>query len=308
MTARISDDLELAVGVLRGDGIVAIPTETVYGLAARALSREAVEKVFEAKGRPRSHPLIVHVENVERARMWGVLDERAEKLAAAFWPGPLTILVPRRQIVPDWVTGGRDTVAIRIPDHVAALAILGSLDEALVAPSANRFGKVSPTSPQHVLDDLAESIDLVVDGGSCEVGVESTIVELVDGVQILRPGAITAEQIQQVIEEGPNGASGPARAPGMLTSHYSPDTQVELCDTVEEARSLIARHRGTCELVHEPDVSAFARSLYGRLRAADRDDVDLIVVVRAPQQGLGIAINDRLEKAAAPVNAHRPVD
>jgi L-threonylcarbamoyladenylate synthase len=173
--SQISTDVNEAAQILLSGGIIGLPTETVYGLAACALNQSAVSKVFAVKGRPTSHPLIVHLRPEEDLTMWGVFTPDALRLARAFWPGPLTLLVERTKMVPDWVTGGRDTVALRVPSHPVAIALLQAVNTGLVAPSANKFGKVSPTTAQHVLDDLGDSVDLILDGGSCEVGVESNV-------------------------------------------------------------------------------------------------------------------------------------
>ena len=193
MSSRITQNVNQACLVLQQGGIVGIPTETVYGLAAVALNEAAVGRVFEAKARPRSHPLIIHLSPSDDVNRWGELNETAQLLASAVWPGPLTLLVPRTSLVPDWVTGGRNTVALRIPAHDMTVALLDALGDAVVAPSANRFGQVSPTSATHVINDLGDSVDLVLDGGQCAIGIESTIVECTSSsVQILRPGKITA--------------------------------------------------------------------------------------------------------------------
>ena len=182
LSSRITQDLDKACLVLQQGGIVGIPTETVYGLAAVALNAEAVSRVFQAKGRPTSHPLIIHLSPHDDINRWGVLNESAQALANALWPGPLTLLVPRTRLVPDWVTGARDTVALRIPAHDMTLALLDAVSDAVVAPSANRFGHVSPTSAEHVINDLGDSVDLVLDGGSCAIGIESTIVECTNSI------------------------------------------------------------------------------------------------------------------------------
>ncbi|MTA39937.1 MAG: threonylcarbamoyl-AMP synthase, partial [Actinobacteria bacterium] len=196
--SHITNDVSLAVQALNAGDVVAIPTETVYGLAALAQNAHAVEKVYVIKGRPRSHPLIVHVASLEAAKMWGELNTEAQLLAEHFWPGPLTLLVPRTALVPDWITGGRDTVAIRVPNHSVTLKMLHELGDAVVAPSANKFGKVSPTTTQHVLDDLGGEVGVILEGGLCDIGLESTIVECIDGATILRPGAISVDDVQQV--------------------------------------------------------------------------------------------------------------
>jgi L-threonylcarbamoyladenylate synthase len=299
----ITDDVSLAVSALRSANVVAIPTETVYGLAALARDPDAVEKVFVIKGRPRSHPLIVHVASLEVATLWGQFNHEALVLAEHFWPGPLTLLVPRTSIVPDWVTGGRDTVAIRVPNHPLTLQLLLELNDGVVAPSANKFGKVSPTTAEHVQQDLGSDVQLILDGGLCDIGVESTIIECLDEVSILRPGAITPLDVEKTL--GLNVLSsmtGPSRAPGMLASHYAPNARVVLCSTSEEA-SLLAQECVDKQLktfiIDEPNLATYAHNLYALLRRADEDKCDVVLAVEAPNYGIGIAINDRLAKASA---------
>ena len=304
--ASVSHDITDAVHILHAGGVVAIPTETVYGLAALARDSDAVEKVFAIKGRPRSHPLIVHVASLEMAQLWGVFQYDALKLGERFWPGPLTLLVPRTSLVPDWVTCGRYSVAIRIPNHPLTLKLLEVLDDALVAPSANKFGKVSPTTALHVVHDLGNEIDLVLDGGECGIGVESTIVECINGVRVLRPGAISPQEVAAVIKDDVSSdTSGQSRAPGMLASHYAPDAQVVLCDSEQEAQNYAhqchERNQKTF-VIFEQDVNEYAQKLYSLLRRADDEACDVIIAVRAPDMGIGMAINDRLMKASAQQN------
>jgi L-threonylcarbamoyladenylate synthase len=301
--APISQDVAHAVRILQTGGVVAIPTETVYGLAAVARDKNAVEKIFAIKGRPRSHPLIVHVDSFDMAQLWGHFHKDAQRLGEQFWPGPLTLLVPRTSLVPDWVTGGRDSVAIRIPNHPLTLKLLHGLNDALVAPSANKFGKVSPTSALHVAQDLGKEIDLILDGGECGVGVESTIVECIDGVRVLRPGAISQQDIEAILEvEVSSDTTGQARAPGMLASHYAPNARVVLCDTLEEAQKCTFEfHDKNLKtfVIFEPNLKEYAQRLYSLLRQADTEACDVIIAVRAPYIGIGAAINDRLMKASA---------
>lgn len=303
MATHITRDVDLAVETLRKGGIVAIPTETVYGLAALALDETAVGRVFSAKGRPRDHPLIVHLAPSADPSLWGVLDDNALSLAAAFWPGPLTILVPRTALVPDWVTGGRSTVALRVPSHPTAVTLLERLGDALVAPSANTFGRVSPTTARHVADDLGDTIDLVLDGGPCDVGVESTIVECThDGLQILRPGAVTRDDVERVTGVEVGALTGGARAPGMLASHYAPRAAVEVVDNLTAARDRaneIDARGGKARLVAHDDPSDYARHLYADMRAADDEGATVVVAVDPGDEGLGPAVRDRLLRAAA---------
>jgi L-threonylcarbamoyladenylate synthase len=284
-------------------GLVGIPTETVYGLAAVALNEDAVGRVFEVKNRPTSHPLIIHVSPNDDINRWGVMNESAKQLAQNIWPGPLTLLVPRTSLVPDWVTGGRNTVAIRIPAHAMAIALLDALSDAVVAPSANRFGRVSPTSAEHVINDLGDSVDLVLDGGPCSIGIESTIVECTNSsVQILRPGKITAVEIATITGSTISALDGPSRAPGMLLAHYAPKARVELCNSISEAHDRFGQLKDdlvSVELLHYEDLETYALSLYDNLRTADINGTEVVIAVLPPDEGLGTAIRDRLSKASA---------
>ena len=303
ITSRVTQDVGAASRVLQHGGIVGIPTETVYGLAALALNETAVSRVFQVKGRPTSHPLIIHLSPLEDINRWGVLNESAEILANALWPGPLTLLVPRTPLVPDWVTGARDTVALRIPAHSMTIALLDSVGDAVVAPSANRFGQVSPTSAQHVINDLGESVDLVLDGGPCTIGIESTIVECTNSfLQVLRPGKISALDIATITGLTITETDGPSRAPGMLLAHYAPIARVQLCESLaqaeEEKQKLVAQGIST-EVLHYENVTTYALSLYDNLRSADLHGTDVVIAVLPPNTGMGVAIRDRLTKAAA---------
>jgi L-threonylcarbamoyladenylate synthase len=301
--SRITQDVSVAVEILRGGGVAAIPTETVYGLAARALDSHAVAKVFAIKHRPHSHPLIVHVASLEEATRWGIFNRHAQLLAEHFWPGPLTLLVPRTPLVPDWITGGRDSVAIRVPNHPLTLRLLLDMQDAVVAPSANKFGKVSPTTAQHVWEDLGDEVDIIVDGGVCDIGVESTIVECIDDIQILRPGFITDQDIEDVLLVTTKTHSlGISRAPGMMASHYAPRAQVLLCDNRKEADEILARMKDMNQsvfVIDQTNPDEYAQKLYSLLRQADEQGCNNIIAIRPAHVGIGIAINDRLTKAAA---------
>lgn len=297
----ISNDVDKAADVLLHGGIVGMPTETVYGLAALALNESAVYRVFDTKGRPRNHPLIVHLAHIADVPRWGILNSTAQKLAEAFWPGPLTLLLPRTDLVPDWVTGGRDTVAIRIPQHPMALRLLSIVNDGVVAPSANRFGKVSPTTAQHVLADLDGDVDIILDGGHCTVGLESTIVECTEKFQILRPGQISESQISAVAGIAPETSDGISRAPGMLSSHYAPQATVVITDSLATAlqqQSMLSPSNRT-RIINFEDANEYAEKLYDELRQADSDAIDVVIAVRAPNAEIGAAVNDRLAKAAA---------
>lgn len=292
-------DVEQALRVLRAGGLVAIPTETVYGLAADAANPDALRRIFAVKGRPVEHPLIVHVAAAEHLGEWAAsIPPAAAVLADACWPGPLTLLVPRAAHVLDLVTGGRSTVGVRVPAHPLTLELLARFGGGLAAPSANRFGRVSPTTADHVRADLGDDVDFVLDGGPCPIGVESTIVDCtVDPPQVLRPGGIPTEQVAALLNDALGTARGPSRAPGMLDSHYAPKCRVLLAATTDEAVHLASAEPGA-EILDEPDLVHFAHSLYARLRDADDRGVATVVAVLPPARGLGHAIRDRLAKAS----------
>lgn len=305
----ISTDVDLAVARLRAGGVVAMPTETVYGLAADARDPAAVARIFAIKGRPASHPLIVHLARPDNLTGWASsVPDDAARLASTCWPGPLTMLLPRHHDVDDAVTGGRPTVGLRVPSHPMAQQLLSSFGGGLAAPSANRFGKVSPTTAEHVLADLGDRLDperdLILDGGPSEVGVESTIVDLtVTPPQVLRAGAISADDLHRILERDVAEASGPGRASGMLASHYAPDCEVLPVDDRDAADSLAAERRGAGEHVgvvdRTDDLVVAAQRLYGDLRDADARGLDVLIVVLPPPAGIGHAIRDRVTKAAA---------
>ena len=296
-----SSPVDHALEVLRAGGLVAIPTETVYGLAADASNEEAVRHIFAAKGRPADHPLIVHVAQASQLHDWArEVPPAAALLADACWPGPLTVLVPKASHVLPVVTGGRDTVGVRVPAHPLTTELLQRFGGGLAAPSANRFGRVSPTTAEHVIADLGDLVDLVLDGGPCPIGVESTIVDCtVDPPQVLRPGGIPTEQIEALLHGQLAAASGPSRASGMLASHYAPAAQVLLVDDSVAADHLARQHPGAVVLDRTHDLLEYARHLYADLRAADERGAVIVVAVMPPAAGLGHAIRDRLTKAAA---------
>ncbi len=300
-SGEIGSDIIQAATLLRDGGVVGMPTETVYGLAALASNDEAVRRVFDIKGRPYDHPLIVHLSPTEDLSQWGHFNSDATALAQAFWPGPLTLLVPRTARVPDWVTGGRDTVAIRVPNHPVAESLLELVADGVVAPSANLCGKVSPTEAKHVFNDLGKLVDYILDGGPSEHGVESTIVECIDTPTILRPGSISKDDIEAVLHISMQADTGESRAPGMLTSHYAPNARVVLVETIEELRNQTSELSisGTrCISLQFDSVQEYAFRLYASLRQADETGVDVVVALLPPDQGLGVAIRDRLRKAS----------
>jgi L-threonylcarbamoyladenylate synthase len=300
----VSTDVDRARAVLEAGGLVAVPTETVYGLAADAGDADAVRRIFAVKGRPVDHPLIVHVGSIDDLARWAArVPPAAERLAAAAWPGPLTVVVPRADGVLDEVTGGRPTVGLRVPAHPMALALAAHV--AFAAPSANRFGSVSPTTADHVLADLGDRLDptrdLILDGGACPVGVESTIVDCVtDPPQILRAGGVPVEDVLRILDGAVGATTGPSRASGMLASHYAPRCAVRLVDDHDDALALRAGTPGSEILDLTDDLVTYAHDLYARLRDADRRGVRTLIAVLPPPVGLGHAIRDRLTKAAAP--------
>lgn len=301
----ITTEVDRAADAIRAGGLVAIPTETVYGLAADARNAAAVRRIFEVKGRPGDHPLIVHLASAAEVDDWtGEVSDAARRLIGAAWPGPLTVVVPRSDRVLDEVTGGRDTVGLRVPAHPLTLDLIERTGP-LAAPSANRFGSVSPTTAQHVLDDLGERLDpgrdVILDGGACPVGVESTIVDCVaDPPQILRAGGVPVEDVLALLDGEVAAAAGPSRASGMLASHYAPGCAVRLVDDADDAAALRAGTPRSEILDLTDDLARYARELYGSLRDADARGVGTVIAVLPPPVGLGHAIRDRLTKAAAP--------
>ncbi|GAA0398832.1 L-threonylcarbamoyladenylate synthase [Brevundimonas terrae] len=300
------DSPEKAAEALRAGQLVILPTETVYGLAADASKPEAVAKIFEAKGRPRFNPLIAHVADLVSAESIAVFDERARALAKAFWPGPLTIVAPVRDSgqVCDLARAGLDSVAIRVPAHEKARAVISAFGGAVVAPSANRSGRPSPTTFADALEETGTSTGAAVDGGSCREGVESTVVSVLgDQIALLRPGTITREQIEAVV--GPLAASAEEghRSPGRLTLHYAPDAPVRINATnVKDGEILLGFGEGVGDprwsLSTVGDLREAAANLFRLLREADRTKPSGIAVSTIPATGLGEAINDRLSRAA----------
>jgi L-threonylcarbamoyladenylate synthase len=314
--SKIGIDIEKAKQILQEGWLVAIPTETVYGLAANALDKEAVLKIFEAKNRPHFDPLIVHTNSIEKVKLYvSDMPGWAQKLAAAFWPGPLTLLLPKKNIIPDLVTSGLPQVAVRIPDHTLTLQLLESLDFPLAAPSANPFGYVSPTEAKHVAAQLQDKVSYILDGGSCRVGIESTIIGFEEGkVTVYRLGGLTLEDIEKIagkVNVRINQSSNP-QAPGMLKSHYAPEKPVFIGDIAaflqeNKAKKVgvisFSKAYGTDDLqkVLSPggDLKEAAHNLFSALRDLDESDADVIIAEKFPDSFLGRAINDRLQRAAA---------
>lgn len=293
MPMRIS--LTDGVAVLKTGGLLAFPTETVYGLGADASNPLAVRQIFAMKGRPADHPLIVHLASVDHVDQWGQMGAVGHALAAAFWPGPLTLVLPRQATVLDEVTGGLQTVGIRVPAHPTAQALLQRFGGGLAAPSANRFGRISPTTAAHVQAEFSDAVP-VLDGGPCAIGVESTIIDLSGPPALLRPGGVPLEAIEAIT--GPLAESS-TRAPGTLASHYAPRTSLLLSqDPAVDAARL--REKGcTVAILAAGDDAEHARRLYAELRRLDTLGVDILIAELAGEGGLGRAINDRLSRAAA---------
>ena len=308
-------DMKVAVDCLQNAQLIGIPTETVYGLAANALRTDAVAKIFSAKNRPFFDPLIVHTYDISEVYQYvKTMPEKAKMLAEAFWPGPLTLVLPKADLIPDLVTAGLDTVGIRVPSHPVCLALLKQLNFPLAAPSANPFGYVSPTTAQHVVDQLGDKVCYVLDGGACTVGVESTIIGFPGEEPVVyRLGGISIEQISAVVgivAEQISGGSNPA-APGQLDVHYSPHCRVILENTanIEDSEevcylrftSLIPGIDSARQFVLSPwgNSEEAAANLFAMLRTLDQSGYDCIVAELLPEAGLGRAVNDRLRRAAA---------
>ena len=321
-------ELAKAAGVLRSGGLVAFPTETVYGLGADADNESAVARIFAAKQRPADHPLIVHLAQVDDIARWARdVPASAWRVAERFWPGPLTLILKRAPGVSGAVTGGQDTVGLRMPDHPVALDLLKAFGGGIAAPSANRFGRVSPTSAAHVLAELGDAVDCVIDGGACSVGLESTILDLSwKRPRLLRPGAVTPAVLAETLGELPTWlAAGGPRAPGRLPSHYAPDTSLELVATAaieSTVRTILAQGQSVAVLsVHPPatgdarcrwavmpaDPKEYGRVLYARLRDADAWGCRSILVELPSAASDWEAVRDRLRRAASATPDRRPV-
>jgi L-threonylcarbamoyladenylate synthase len=312
----VSEEVRRAARILRAGGLVAFPTETVYGLGADASSEAALNRLYAVKRRPASHPVIVHFASAESAFGWArEVPEAARGLAARFWPGPLTLILKRAPRAGDFVTGGQDTIGLRVPSHTVAQSLLREFGSGVAAPSANRFGRVSPTRAEHVREDLGGDVDLVLDGGESEVGIESTIVDLSRGrAVLLRPGAIGAAALEQALG-APIGAAdaGAPRASGTLERHYAPVTPLRLVAShaldAEIARSgarvaVLAFSRPDARVdrwLRMPrDPAAYAHRLYAALREMDAAGCGQILVEQPPDDPAWTAVRDRLGRAAAP--------
>jgi len=305
-------DAARAAAVLRAGGLVALPTETVYGLAADATNAAAVARIFEVKGRPANHPLIVHLASVDQLDDWAErIPDWTRLLATAYWPGPLTVIVPKQAHVLDDVTGGQNTVGLRVPAHALTREVLQLFGTGAAAPSANRFGKVSPTTIEHVQADLGALLDerdYLLDGGPCLVGVESTIIDCTGDVpRLLRAGAVTVGMIEQTTGLDVLGTDGRIRASGTLASHYAPSATVHIVDVADLARfpsagliadASIPTPAGMTRLLAAEDAGEYARGLYAALRTSDEVGLDHVCAILPDASGLGAAVRDRLTRAA----------
>ena len=310
------DSLKVAAQALKDGSLVAFPTETVYGLGADATNASAVARIYEVKGRPTDHPLIVHISSMELLDKWAnEIPEHAIKLARSFWPGPMTLILPRTELAKDFITGGQNNVGIRVPAHTVALALLNDFEAqgglGVAAPSANRFGKVSPTSADDVEEELSKYLkpkDLILDGGPSLIGVESTIINCTNTIPtILRPGAITTAMINELlginIEVAPEKNIDNIKAPGLLESHYAPKAKVYLSGTPETGDGFIALSKfptpsGAVRLISPTTNEEYARTLYQGLRLADSKKLNKVFVVLPTGDDIAVAICDRLQKAS----------
>jgi L-threonylcarbamoyladenylate synthase len=308
----VSKELRRAAEILRAGGLVAFPTETVYGLGADASSEKAMARLYRVKGRPADHPVIVHFASAAEAFKWGEATKEAKLLAERFWPGPLTLILRRNEKARDFVTGGQPSVGVRVPSHPIARELLKEFGKPIAAPSANRFGQVSPTTAGHVRDDLGSEVDLVLEGGPSEVGIESTIVDLSSGTPaLLRPGRISRAELQKFIELG-EGGKGP-RHSGGLEKHYAPKTPARLVPAHELDREIVGLKAGAAVLAFSRpdervdfwlrmprDPETYAQKLYAALREVDGANCRTILIESPPAEPAWEAVLDRLRKATVP--------
>lgn len=320
---KIHNMIEQAVEILHRGGLVGLPTETVYGLAADASNPEALAKIFAAKGRPIDHPLIVHIGDIHQLGHWAVdISDQAWTLARHFWPGPLTLILKKAPHVLDSVTGGQDSIGIRIPNHPIALALLAQFGNGIAAPSANRFGRISPTTAEAVREELGQSVDLVLEGGQCEVGVESTIIDMRGVVpRILRPGMISASEVEAVLHRSLLNSDQSIRVSGALESHYAPETKIILMNAVEldnflrknsgnerfaiivrESFSLVSyfqhAHPAISFIVMPQFADAYAHDIYKVMREVDKERFAKMIIEQVPLLPEWDAVRDRLTRAA----------
>lgn len=315
-------NIQKAVALLRTGDTVAFPTETVYGLGADASNPKAIQKIFEIKGRPSNHPLIVHISDVEKIKTWAEnIPDQAWLLAKKYWPGPLTLILPRKSNVPLEVTGGQNTVGLRVPDHPIALALLNAFGGGVAAPSANRFGCISPTTAQHVKEGLGDAVGMLLDGGPCRIGLESTIVSFINGeICLLRPGGLSLEEIEDTLHQKVlrPSATHKVRAPGMLASHYSPKTPLAILPLNElESRANELTAKGfTVAILQLGDAQKsistsgvtticlpaiafeYGHQLYATLHKLDHENFDYLLAEALPSTKEWLAVNDRISRAA----------
>jgi L-threonylcarbamoyladenylate synthase len=296
-------DVRRAAEILRAGGLVAFPTETVYGLGANAFDANAVAHIYRAKGRPATSPLIVHVSSIGMARSI-VLDwpDAADRLAAGFWPGPLTMVLRKQQSIPDIVTAGLPTVGVRMPSHPVALALIEAAGVPIAAPSANRFTELSPVTAEHVRRSLGDSVDYVLEGGATQVGIESAVISLVDAPVLLRPGTISVEQISEVLGSEVTRAGafqpGPHPSPGMHERHYSPRTPLYLSTAPRQGRGVVLRLSGSGPVQMPRTPEEYARDLYATLHRLDAEGYDWIAVEMPPDTPQWQGVRDRLTRAS----------
>ncbi len=309
-----ADTISNAAQALKEGRLVAFPTETVYGLGADATNEKAVSRIYSVKGRPVGHPLIVHISSINKLDQWATdIPDYAIELAREFWPGPMTLILPRTDLAKDFITGGQNNVGLRVPAQPIALALLKKFEylggQGIAAPSANRFGAVSPTTADAVSEELGnylDSEDLVLDGGQCLVGIESTIIDCTESApKALRPGAITEEMIEQVLDKKAENTEGKSniRAPGLLDSHYAPKAEISLNVVAEPGEGFLAFSKfqtpiGAIRLASPSTIEQYARDLYMALRSADQQGLKKVAVLLPEGNGLAAAIRDRLNKAA----------
>jgi L-threonylcarbamoyladenylate synthase len=314
----IGNNISYAIELLNSNQLVAIPTETVYGLAANAFNQNAVLNIYKTKNRPQFNPLIIHTNNIERFEEWGLsIPVDVKLLASAFWPGPITFIVPANNKIPEIVTAGTGAVAIRVPNHPMTLELLSKLNFPLAAPSANPSGFISPTSAKHVEQQLGNKIDYILDGGICKVGVESTIISFIEKEpQILRFGGLAIETIETILNKKLTTSTNKDKivAPGMLTKHYAPNHSLKIVENLIESIQILDSNRigvisffetfaevpiaNQFVLSKSRDLNEAASNLFAAMRNVDELDVDIILAEKFPNIGLGYAINDRLKRAS----------
>jgi len=323
---ELQSQIEAAASLLQQGGVIALPTETVYGLAADASNHAALKRIFNIKGRPADHPLILHIADESQLVHWArAVPDTARRLAHRFWPGPLTLILQRSPQVSDIITGGQDTVGVRVPDHPLALAVLRAMGSgaALAAPSANRYGRISPTTAQHVRDELGDSVDMILDGGACKVGLESTIVSCIgDTVTVLRPGGIPLAAIEDVLQhkvEVIDSSSAKIRVSGSVLSHYAPVTPLELlpreslwqraCELEQQGLRVATLEWSAPDTVHSAhagiqrttmpaNAAAYGQMLYATLRQLDHAQFDRLLAEATPHSTEWLAVADRLKRAS----------